>query len=151
MATRLLIIYFLLLYAVSANANINENKQQISQSSDKQAVIILPWSEDVDMFNSHSKEKLSFSSKQIEKEKKIHEKYYLTQSNPANFSTFFVEKPVSTVDLVISNFLKFCEDNYAAKYKTTSPNIQFKRQEEFLNEMKEQERKIYDKLHSRKK
>nr|WP_253308651.1 DUF2532 domain-containing protein [Rickettsia endosymbiont of Ceutorhynchus assimilis] len=155
-----IIIYFLLLYTVSANANVNENNRQVAQNLDEQRIIILPWSDYADIFNSHFEKKLSFSEKQIKKEKKIHkqyEQYYLKHNNPVSFSTHcFAEEPATKTDLVISSFLKFCEENYNYKdsnihnYKVTSPNIHFKRQEEFLNKMKGFDNKMH-RRHSRKK
>ncbi|MCC8368494.1 MAG: DUF2532 domain-containing protein [Rickettsia endosymbiont of Oxypoda opaca] len=156
-----IIIYFLLFYTVSANANPIEDEQPIVlEGLNDQAVIKLPWNECTDITGNSCEKKLSFSEKQIKKEKKIHkqyEQYYLKYKNPANFSTyFFAEEPATKTDLVILNFLKFYEENYNYKdsnihnYKVTSPNIHFKRQEEFLNKMKGLDNKMHHR-HSKKK
>ncbi|HJD65296.1 MAG TPA: DUF2532 domain-containing protein [Rickettsia endosymbiont of Diachasma alloeum] len=142
------IIYFVILIsAVKVNANFNDIQvTEITQDIViEQETIKLPWSDCTEIHKLFER-KFSFSEKQVKKENKIYEgyrKFYLDHNSPSNFSMQFIEKENNKAEVIISNFFKFCEDNFQTN-KSDSLNYNMKKQQEqWSNSIRSENYKIY--------
>lgn len=146
MFTKLVIIsleIFCILSAEALELNKDTLYPMVEPSNDTLS-IKLPWSECTNI-NEMLEEKLSFSEKQIKKENKIYkkyEKYYLEHNNP---TSFFED------ELALKAGRNF-SDKREYNHKPHSPDIHFKRQEQFMNQMNDTNNKIiYQKIHHKKR